>query len=251
MQNNMKKMIFILFAAAALAGCEEPEGKLIGGPVLPELQYVFTRSYVMGYFDPTGVELKGAVANPPMPIYLIGIYLTKGDFIGTYLDEGEKKAAYDALCEEHGDMTFNNYNRVIDDPENPGIRAYPGVDVVSIDLVSDADFDERRPAGASLNNIVEFSAFAVKSWIDNGYTNEGLDHKSTSIYQVCTALSEFSAGDFLLIGDADMQWNDRAMRLGALRLYLDPTLSKSHNFTVTVTMSDGRIFSDTVHMDFE
>jgi hypothetical protein len=167
---------------------------------------------------------------------------------------------YDALCEKYGDMSYNR-EEFVPVGSFPGFLAYSPV---SIEIVSDADFDEDHLAGASLANLVIYDGQSSKPFVDNGYQmyhwedselypsgHKNMDkfpyHSNVSVrpyFPVYKKVSELTAYDLMLI------YGSNEMVYGYLYFPV-PTLSKRHNITVTFTDERGRVFSDTIAMNFE
>jgi hypothetical protein len=237
----MKKVLFLLCAAAALAGCEKSR---VVCCEQPSGYSIFTRSYVTAYnhlsslhlyeywYDPPRVEVDGEW----LPIGVKGINVHGGGYslITSYDDEDSKKERYDALCEKHNDMTFNREVYIYPGGYAPGSF---GVDFTSIDIVSNADFDAGHLAGSSLGDIVMFDGRSYKQYIDSGYDDTLLDD-----CRIWELVSELTPAQLTLLEyqDGPTLWIQTA-----------PTLSKTHMFTVTMTADDGRVFSDTIEMTFE
>ncbi|MDR2894509.1 MAG: hypothetical protein LBU97_03505 [Alistipes sp.] len=112
-----------------------------------------------------------------------------------------------------------------------------GVDFISVEVVSDAHFDETHPVGESLGNVVMFKSGSCKPYIDRGYMGE-------KYIPIEMPVSELEPENLILLGN---QFNDIAL----LEFDREPTLSKMHNITVTMTADDGRVFSDTIEVVFE
>ncbi len=229
----MKRRILIIFILI-LCGCYREVTKP---------SEIYLRSYVMSYYDVDGIVLTAYKESARITVN----NLVDG-WIGGYTDEGEKKEAYDALCEKHGDMTF--CRTVLKMPGE--YVAYPGVDYVSIEITSDADFDDRHPAGSSLADIATFISSSVKPYIDNGYVYPIYGDPGSAVKKL---VSDLIPEDLVLTGE-DRVTAYRPIPavvgyFGALEFRQKPTLSKTHTFTVTLTADDGRVFSDTVEMTFE
>lgn len=195
----MKNLMFLLIVTIMMASCKEPE--INPTPVPPEYR-IFTRSYVMGYFEHTGIDLHGLrvvhVNGEMRPS--VELWLLKGDYVGTCLDEGEKKDAYDAICEKYGDMNYNDYVLVGGTgPQGniPNLIDFPIVNITSINVVSNTAFDEQHPAGTSLNDIFHVNGFMAKNYIDNNYGRDGSNFRRT----LNTHLDEVSPEEFVLTGD--------------------------------------------------
>ncbi len=212
----MKKILLCLIIIGGLSSCDMPDKYHL-------------RSFVMNYFDAEEMRLEEYHSSGTTRGINIRYSIS---FIGGYDSAGSEKAEYDALCEKHNDMTYNRSVKL-----QPWEHTdYIGVDFVTVDIVSDADFDEDHLLGESLGDIVLFRSHSIKPFIDNGYTG----HQNTAIYEY---LSELSSDQLVLLGEMG--------RIGRLEFKDLPTLSKTHTFTVTMTADDGRVFEDSIDMTFE
>jgi hypothetical protein len=106
--------------------------------------------------------------------------------------------------------------------------------VAKIELVSDADFDKEHPAGVSLMDDVKLISYVYGDIVG----------KPISIKQINEAYkikeySNYTQQEMSVIGsELDLRFN------------FWPTLSKVHNFTVTITFDDGEVYSDSVKLEF-
>jgi hypothetical protein len=223
------KWIMSVFSVLMLFSCSQ---KLVGGG-----EDVFTRSYVMEYYKPTGIKLSVRQYSNTKN-YLI-FYFSPSSYVGGYTDEAgtKERELYDALCEKNGDMTFNRKVFISDVSRPP---AYMSTNMVSIDVVSNADFDEQHPAGTSLADIISLYGDTAKPYIDSGYT----EYKGLNYYPIRKILSEITPDDLILFGDG---------RFTSVYLHFDsqPTLSKEHTFTLTVIDDEGTTMSDSIEKTFE
>jgi hypothetical protein len=221
----MRKLLLILLIVCGLMSClksvDEKE---------------FLRSYVMTYMGTEGIFLNGY--DDSNGIREITISPAEKYHLGSYYSKETKKDVYDALCEKHGDMTFMR-DFVVQDGFGEYSTSNIGVDFLSIDITSDSPFDEEHSAGVSLGDIVTFSSYSLKPYIDSGYT----DLYDNNVYHpIVEQLSELTPNDLILLG--------MDTYIGTLVFDSEPTLSKTHTFTVTMTADDGRVFSDSIEMTF-
>jgi hypothetical protein len=130
---------------------------------------------------------------------------------------------------------------------------------VSIEIVSDADFDEEHIAGTSLSNLIMFDSQSSKPYIDSGYVEYDWGEVNTLFwerrgkepyYPIHKNVSELTACDVILLCTASGQ-DGYNVAYGYFHFESLPTLSKQHNITVTITDERGRVFSDTIAMNFE
>jgi hypothetical protein len=190
----------------------------------------------MVYYDMEEISLKENYDEREC----IDIYISNDYKLGGYGSTGTQKEVYDALCEKNNDMTYLR-DFVIFDGYRPFQTSCIGVDFLSIDITSDSPFDEEHPAGVSLGDIVTFSSSSLKPYIDSGYT---FTRDNGSVYHsIRKHLNELSQEDLILLGQPP--------HIGILLFDSEPTLSKTHTFTVTMTADDGRVFSDSIEMTFE
>jgi hypothetical protein len=275
----MKKLILMLIGVLAIAGCEEPYEPIIEWDTPPNFE-TFTRSYVMGYYIPEKLEISAGKAKFIDGVHhTIGATFWRSERAGTFMDVGEKKDVYDALCKKNNDMSFNKTVHIDGQYEvlpngdlfPVGITEYSAYNIVSINVVSDADFDDKHPAGTSLANILMFSARTSKPFIDSGYNYSvdwGDDYPSKPDFEngrnwnwireseIEKNLADVTPEDLVLMGYYTVVSNrgdvvNTRADLCGFRFDALPTLEKTHNITVTLTDERGEVFSDTVKMVFE
>jgi hypothetical protein len=199
---------------------------------------VFLRSYVREYYKPAGITLSARPDGNGMKFYF-GF----GKYVCRYSDEGDKKAVYDALCEKNGDMTFN---RTVWVGSPHPIILYMSTTFVSVDVVSNADFDEQHPAGTSLADIIMLDSTTAKPYIDSGYVEYEYDKEHRyPYYFIHKMLSEVIPYDLILLGDG------RGIADGNFVFESLPTMSKEHTFTITFTDDEGSKMSSSIEMTFE
>ncbi|MBE6199594.1 MAG: DUF5034 domain-containing protein [Rikenellaceae bacterium] len=104
-----------------------------------------------------------------------------------------------------------------------------------IEIVSDADFDEKHPAGVSLMDYVTLTIDTYSDLMGaTSLPNDVIyDTRQTKAYK------EYTAEELSVVGT---WW--------ILKLAASPSLSKNHNLTVTITFDDGEVYSDTVEVKF-
>lgn len=141
----MKNIFVLLGSAALLSGCLADRG-----------EKVFLRSYVLNYIDFENIDLIPSYVessdHPDVLTIYVDLMKSGNRFVeGSYNSRSETSFAYDALCEKHGDTTFDREIRIA--PHNL-IPTFSAVDYVSIGITSDADYDAGHPAGTSLNDLM-------------------------------------------------------------------------------------------------
>ena len=80
----------------------------------------------------------------------------------------EEAEIYESLCERYKDTSYSTEQRMM--PYWNG-RRYPVNNIVSIEIVSDADYDKGHPAGSSLADICELFTASPRDFIASGYTD--------------------------------------------------------------------------------
>lgn len=157
-----------------------------------------------------------------------------------------RRRVYDNLCTKHGDAFYDRW-------EGPGFsnRAL-GHDWASIELASDADYAEGYPAGSSLSPLAGFEGVTYGPYIRSGYTLS----PTLVRYPVNAMLDELRPTDMTLLGIREQavykdSWEGENLYedwyafcyFARLRLLSPPTLSQTHNFTLTLTNDEGRAFT--------
>jgi hypothetical protein len=219
---------------------------------------VYLRSFVTEYREPDKLILHKSNGD-------IHIIIDNAGFIGNYLSEGSEKSRYDRICEKHNDMSYNR-RVTIADPPPPHSHIY--ADLASIEIVSDADWDDGHLAESSLNDITTFFAPSPKKYIDSGYketynwndyTGEkywsetsypgeypyGVTKDKSPYHPVTKMVSDLTSDDMMLLGGGS------GRIIAILKFSILPTENKEHNITVTLTTDEGKTFSATINMVFE
>lgn len=104
--------------------------------------------------------------------------------------------------------------------------------ISKIELESDANFDTEHPAGESLMDIItlEICTFEKELSKTSGF---GFVMPTIKPY------NSFSKDELKIVGNNFY-----------LKFSKEPTASKNHNLTVTITFDDGEVYSDTVAVKF-
>ena len=107
--------------------------------------------------------------------------------------------------------------------------AYP---VSEISIISDADYNDTHPAGCELIDIAKVNTVSYGNFVLNGYAGK------ESQENIFKPFSEYTQKE------RSLWWQ------GAIGLYLPlPTLSRTHNFTVTFSFEGWKSVSSTVHVE--
>lgn len=146
---------------------------------------------------------------------------------------------FNALASKNGDGIYNwrpyytpgyNYNKAL------------AGDIVSIEIVSDADYDERHPAGTSLSDLVQV---AYSSYADFLAAADRSANPCFASKQLRFMLDQMPDGGMSAIVVHPM------LRDVILFFTEKPTLSRQHRFSVTVTDDSGRACSVEVPLDMD
>jgi len=221
------------------------------------------KSYITDYYDYSDIILKNSTNE-------IVILASDVKWVCGWNSTKANKVIYDSLCRAHNDTTYNNHTAVgcgemkYDIPifHSLAYRGFFMSDIKKINITSDSDFDEQHQTQILLNDIVEFWSITPSNHINSGY----VDHYDWSVYDdvsfvpdsvyirfrakhdvfpIVKILSEISVEDLSVAGFAD---NDDV--LGWLVFTQKPTLEQTHNFTITIELLDGRIFSKNIARTF-
>ena len=131
---------------------------------------------------------------------------------------------YDSLVKMYHDTAWRGKTNYM----YPAI-AYP---VSAISVVSDADFDDAHLAGSELIDIANVDALSRGDFVLNGYPYDDEHFK-----RISQPFSKFTQ-------------NERCLWCGAVGIHLPlPTLSRTHNFTVTFSFEGWKSVSSTVHVE--
>ncbi len=224
----MKRVItylLVILSGTLLVGCPQAENRV--------------RSFIRGYYEIDDIYIQIGHNNN-----LIEIGGAKNSENWTYYSESIQKEKYDVLCRKHNDMSWNGaYNTYY----------ALGVDFLSIDFVSDADFDETHSAGTSLADILEFESESYYPYLKNGY-NRGQSNRINPPTRIIKPLSELTIDDMVMLGQSVpnlVMYPSYELVIAYLDWLSEPTLSKTHNITVTMISDDGRTFEKTIEVSWE
>lgn len=265
----MKKLLFILLMTLLVgAGCsesekpprqnppekedptppDEPDSPDIPDIPLGNVTKVDIPHYIMGFILPEEFRAHRHSFRNYFAFIRISVY--ESDWI--HYNAPEQESEYLELCAKYGDAGYSKV-RTLPLAPNYNWYCYVGVDIVSIDLVADQAWDD-RPAGSSLADVCTLVSTTPRDYISSGYTEEydwsqGVPYFDESECAsnaemfperkpVVKTLSECEASDLRLIS-----WEEGPF---VCALYLpDPPKqqpSEPYNFTVIITLEDGRVF---------
>ena len=136
------------------------------------------------------------------------------------------KYTYWVLGEDAKKGTLEGFN----DIESEVLTAITGR-ITNLEISSDMEFDSEHPMGSSLMDIayLDFCSYAPI-----------LRSKEYSNPKISKRFEELSSEDFKIIG-ATIH----------LSFTSKPTTSNIHNMTITITFDDGKVFSETVKLEFK
>ena len=210
------------------------------------------RSYVISYTDIDSIKLSITDSGN------IEIITANKDYVD-WRSKGRYKVIYDSVCNAHHDM---NYNKATSYVYYPAVRSYFIGRIKSISILSDVSFDNSHPAGADLKDLVCFISTSPEKFIESGYTDTfnwdddspdvfKKEFKHFSIYEgaynfpYVWLLSEIKPEGTDIVGFGG------GITFGYLIFQSSPQLNKTHNLTVTLTTSNGSVFTRTIQKTFK
>ena len=160
----------------------------------------------------------------------------------------QQKKLYDSLCYAHNDVGYNKTITYFPFPDDKDAAGLFINDIVLINVVSNADFDEQHPAGTLLNDIIRFAGTSINEFLQSNYIyqyewkNKPADFSVESRFYgypyhspVNKLLSETTAEDLLSL--------DSESCFGFLLFEKEPTLSKEHELTVTIVLDNRKVIT--------
>jgi hypothetical protein len=186
------------------------------------------------------------------------------------------KDMYDSLSKVNNDTGYNGCklvsNPVIsEDPIHLGFTS----NILSIDVKSEQNFDEQHDAARVLNDLVKIISLSPYPYINSNYTSEYKWHKAEFenfilmqdisfwspfiyrwadeenepnplwyryYYPINKLLSEVTASELKGIFVQQFAFPPTVPPICYLVFTQSPTLEKTHDLTVTITLDDGRVF---------
>ena len=173
----------------------------------------------------------------------------------------DDRAYYTKLCESYQD---NNFNKMMTKEEASSYYSYTfsSIPIRFIDITSNQIFNENHPANTSLKDIVNLLSVSPQKYIQSAYKtsynwenipenflkDEDAKRFRYDIYHanypIDIKLSEAQNSDFTLLGHS-------FQTLGVLIFNEQPTTKGVHEFTVTLTLENGKSFSASIEKNFE
>lgn len=219
------------------------------------MEYSVFRSYINTYYSYNDIAADLTNAGN------IKLYGSSFNQHYTWDAKGKAKEVYDSLCTQNNDVSYNTKMGYIVGT-NWG-HAY-AEDIVNIDVRSNSDFDEQHPVGTLLNDIITLISVSPKKFIDSGYQQTyGWQNNSNQSFQYEATSNNFGNGEFSSnyhpiekklsdITSTDMILAGFDVYCYAFLLFdSTPTLSKTHELTVTVNMTNGKTYTSSIIKTFE
>lgn len=152
-------------------------------------------------------------------------------------------AKFNELASQNGDKGFlrkNSYWVLGEDAKTGKLLTFDNIfircnkaivqSISDVKITSDADFDDEHPAGSSLENITSVDIMSYALMLRSGKNDNP---------RCLKPFAELSAEELKIIGD-----------YLAFSFMRKPSLSKVHNLTVMLTLDDGKVFTNTIKMEF-
>lgn len=244
----MKKLKFslvVIIALTVFASCDRTTTETV-------------RSYILSFQDYDSLYLANTVSSN------IGISWLSSSSYYDWKSKGNLKTVYDSLCKINNDLSYDKNISYIVAP----IYGYYFLEsITEIDISSNIDFDSSHPAGSKLNDLVRFISVSPYKFIQSGYKNtfdwnnncpasfkkelgmmnfiQTKDDNSKSHYPIDQLLSDLKPSDMTLLGFGDGHF------IGYLLFESSPEINKTHNFTITVKTSEGKVFIKSISKTFK
>ena len=151
------------------------------------------------------------------------------------------------LSQKNGDVAFNQIVNL--EVWDHSVSVWNTDNLISaITIISNADYDSKHPAGASLNDAVEIVYRTHKPFIENGYKHkiivDGVEQVDKD-----RPTNDYS-GDVVSCKLSEMQLPADAILMSSdgfnLHFINQPASAKSHTFTVTIEFEYGEPYSFTL-----
>ena len=176
----------------------------------------------------------------------------------TWKSKGRDKEIQDSLCLVNNDVGYNKKRDFIVSTDWGHCSV---IDIESISVVSNSNYDNQHLSGTSLNDIVRFISISPQKFINSNYTancdwdlnmpnsfkkerhmiNFKNNQERAYYFPIDKKLSEIGVNEFKLL---------MPEIIGYLTFESYPTLDKIHILTITFKLSDGKIINKTVEKSF-
>ena len=225
----MKKIFFLIVTSVILfiSGCNKFERETF-------------RSFVYKYFHSESIFMYETDDGN------ISLVFSDRTTACDWKSKGRLKELYDSLCYAHNDMSYNKEIMYFGSPIEPDAERLSINNIVSINVVSNANFDEQHPAGSSLNDVIRFMGTSLYEFLQSNYTykydweNKPVEYTIESNFSKLpyeapryALLSELTADDMRLM----------TVNIGVLHFIKEPTLSKTHELKIIATLDNGETIS--------
>ncbi|MDO4726911.1 MAG: hypothetical protein Q4A56_06815 [Porphyromonadaceae bacterium] len=241
----MKRVIFLLLVLAFICqGCDMAK-------------YRVFKSYITRYYNAGNIGIDTTFWGN-IRIYGVRGEESSGEHYSWY-SEGKEKEKYEELCQIHNDVSYNKKREYHHTPEWGACSA---IDFISIDVVSDSDFDDTHSKGVSLKDIVRFVSISPKKFIDSKYSDTfdwetdkpeifKQDSIINRIYHIYEKQNYFPINKLLSeVGVDEMQLLPLT-DYGFLVFDKEPTLEKEHTLTITIKTRNGKTYVKTIKKTFK
>lgn len=238
----MKTRFYIVavVAAVALSSC----GSWLDDRYMPFSAYCASDHFIAAYAPPSEAIAKLNDSSLTIWFSLNGAELV--DLSST----GEAGERFLALAVKHEDMTYDSLVEYVywgyakskkpRDSNRQFVNVASAADIVSIIVTSEYDWDEKHPAGTSLNDVISFSGSSIDRYIRSGYvTNEIEQH-------FVKPLDSMSPDDYRLVLNFLNNFSFSLLYDSLPTLYPDG----KRNIIVTVTFDDGKVMPLKWFVDF-
>ena len=185
----------------------------------------------------------------------------------TLKSTGNEYKEYVRLCKKHNDESFNQYRWF---PENLPQESvmYIDKDFISIDVITETEYDSEHHAGSSLSDIIRFMSWSPVKFINSGYTDnyhydpaglsEAFNHimpvyfdkkyfrKETdaTCYPIDKMLKDLKPSDMTLLG------LDHISPIGILYFEKTPEKKGDYGITLSMTTDSGIVLKCSSTMSF-
>ena len=221
------KIFTLILVCAWLVGC---------GKISSVGRGTFCQSYIFCYVNIGELPMEYKPDQAQLVAYVKPSRELRQD---SQLPADKEKFAH--LANKHNDTSWNQWVYMPFLVTNVAVALIH--DYTSIQITSDADFDEEHPAGASLGDIIEFQGYTYKPYLDRQYRDSpGVFSRATEVKKVLNTLTweDLAVLTKFERGVPDFRFNFLSL----------PTASKVHNFKIKFTSDTGSEFTYYTTVDF-